>query len=1412
MTGPDGGELTGIPLSRSQQNIYSGVLQDGDPALYLVARRYQLRRLQVAVLRSALHATILKNPVQLCVLRQTSRDGAYPDLVPMLCVDDIVSVVHDAQSRVDDGAGQLQRGWVHSIYGVPLVRYVIRTDRDGYACGLDAFTHHILLDGGATGIIEADLGDYLSAGCPAEMPSVAAGVAQVAAAHRRETSRVQDAHRRLTETLRGELSADARLCYGQNSAETSATATRAVRRDSVRLGGAGYASLVDLSESTGIPLNVLVATAAVAVDASTRHSTASLLIHATDNRFGEPDLDVATCLVNSVPQPTWFPPFASVHDVARILDRGYVRAMRRKWLREEHYRRIYLAVNRTSHVTALTLNFLREPCAASLRRHLREAPVTTAIGPVETTTVACVLDDEEQILDVTVWTRDDFPQSGVGVAGRIAAVLEAMPTTWHQPLAATVGEWFGIEDDGTRSRPESARPGRSPSPSPMASQAWFLDGTGAVRSDLRQGLHVDEWIAWLVRTAVKPGDVVVFTDDDTDKTVALLVACHLAGCGYSVCDTPDDLPARANAIAAQGEGVSAHIVDIAGWVATGALAADAQEVVARRVDHVAADPQLGARTAYFMPTSGSTGQPKLVRVSHESLSVFSHAIVQAYGWTAEDTVLQCAPLTSDISVEEIFAATLCGARIVRSAAMKAADLQGLSDDVRARRVTVVDLPTAVWHLLCDDEQAMATIRCSQLRQVVVGGEAIRSGAVDRWIALTVGKNISLISSYGPTEATVASTYLPIVSGGRALDVHARSRLGRPVVPGSVYCAFGEVVIVGESVASGYLGVESAGFGVVTSADGTRRRAFATADRVVVDEDGFPVLKGRRDAVVKVAGRRVDTAEVTRRVAAALDVTDVAVEINDDSLGVWFATSRTRAGTDDAAAAARIRTIVGGMGVPSFTVAGVPGIPRRTNGKIDSATLRSLSPISGAAQDPAVDERATGLAMMWSRRLGRDITADSSLLDEGVGSLDLIRILPHTRRYLARHMTILDLISADTATNLVADMCRPFSWLDATTAAEIEQDLAAVPEKRSRTARQHDRPAPGRGQRPILVLGGSGILGTGFAEAAMDVIESAPVPDEWVFVTRSPVPEREPWLSLRRHPSVRLEVCPGRLGPQDLERLLDDTDAATVVNCIGNTNVLVPYRELRPANVELVSVAAQVCAGRNARLVQLSTFVVTGDVTAPQVIDPREAPYPYAASKAMAELIVAHSSELDFTIARLPRVLGQPEQMAGGADILTAVADACLALCAHPAVTVTEEVTTGRAAARAILDALSECGAVTKPGRALTVVHGQPVAYRDFLAQSGGDELDAVDWKRRLDASVWARRNPRRWSAIDAWFTLGMHLGSRTYAEYLGELSSIDLGLGPTAELRTEPVALPELMTAEYVYRMATRLPTSEEWN
>jgi hypothetical protein len=93
-----------------------------------------------------------------------------------------------------------------------------------------------------------------------------------------------------------------------------------------------------------------------------------------------------------------------------------------------------------------------------------------------------------------------------------------------------------------------------------------------------------------------------------------------------------------------------------------------------------------------------------------------------------------------------------------------------------------------------------------------------------------------------------------------------------------------------------------------------------------------------------------------------------------------------------------------------------------------------------------------------------------------------------------------------------------------------------------------------------------------------------------------------------------------------------------------------------------------------------------------------------------------------------------------------------------------------------------------------VLRGQELAYSEFIGGFARDEVDPMEWKHLLDQSDWAKRNPRRWSVIDAWITLGMRLRGRSYAEFLSDYPTMELAAESVAEVVvTRPRSLRTLL-------------------
>jgi amino acid adenylation domain-containing protein len=293
-----------------------------------------------------------------------------------------------------------------------------------------------------------------------------------------------------------------------------------------------------------------------------------------------------------------------------------------------------------------------------------------------------------------------------------------------------------------------------------------------------------------------------------------------------------------------------------------------------------AGPPIGpAHAACVLFTSGSTGQPKGVVLEHRQMVAFAtDPAIPVVG--PGDRMAQSSNLSFDTFTFELFRSVAGGAQVVVMPPI--ADLIGadLMRQLRRNRITAMLAPAiALNHLARHDREAFASLRvlCS-------GGDVLLA---DTCRELRAGGFAGeLLNLYGPTETTVACsghridevpaelTRVPI---GHAL---AMARLyildGRltEVPPGEV----GELFIGGAGVGRGYLeqpGHTAQRFVADPFArDGSRM--YATGDRVRSDVDGALEYLGRVDSQVKVAGHRVEPAEVERALYQHPQVGEVAV--------------------------------------------------------------------------------------------------------------------------------------------------------------------------------------------------------------------------------------------------------------------------------------------------------------------------------------------------------------------------------------------------------------------------------------------------------------------------------------------------------------------------------------------------------
>ncbi|MFI9526064.1 amino acid adenylation domain-containing protein [Micromonospora rosaria] len=352
-----------------------------------------------------------------------------------------------------------------------------------------------------------------------------------------------------------------------------------------------------------------------------------------------------------------------------------------------------------------------------------------------------------------------------------------------------------------------------------------------------------------------------------------------------------------------------------------------------------------ADTGYVIYTSGSTGTPNGVLVGRAALAHFVAGATRRYGVTADDRVLQFAPLHFDASVEEIFV-TLCagGTLVLRDAEML--DVPALLAGVRAHRVTVLDLPTAYWHELAYALSAGVVELPPRLRTVIIGGEAALPERVARW-RRAVGDRVRLLNTYGPTEATVVATVADLsrYDGGEV-------PIGLPLPGVRAALVDGELWLLGGGLADGYLGRPELTARRFTTLDG--EPAYRTGDLVRVRADGQLGYLGRVDDEVKINGHRIDPAAVESVLLTHPGVRQAAIVAQDLGDGVKRLVAYVVGDVTAEQARSHLAAHLPAPAVPGV-VSLVPALPRTSTGKIDRNLLRGMSP--QRADTPAPTEHA-----------------------------------------------------------------------------------------------------------------------------------------------------------------------------------------------------------------------------------------------------------------------------------------------------------------------------------------------------------------------------------------------------------------------------------------------------------------------
>jgi amino acid adenylation domain-containing protein/FkbM family methyltransferase len=449
--------------------------------------------------------------------------------------------------------------------------------------------------------------------------------------------------------------------------------------------------------------------------------------------------------------------------------------------------------------------------------------------------------------------------------------------------------------------------------------------------------------------------------------------------------------------------------------------------------------------AYVLYTSGSTGNPHAVMISHRALANHMRWMSRAFPLDASDTVLQRTSSSFDASVWEFYAPLIAGARLFLAAGGGHQEPACLIDTVQKHAITTLQMVPSLLALLLEDESVS---RCTGLKRVFCGGEVLPLELQERFFALLPAE---LCNLYGPTEATIDATFwrcrregdrktVPIGSPIANLRAHVLDSHGQPVPVG----VRGELYLAGRGLARGYLGdpaLTAERFIPNHLPENPGERLYRTGDAVRRAPDGAIEYLGRIDEQVKVRGFRVEPGEIEAILAEHPAVLKVVVVARADG---FSAAGESEGGSlDPSRATPLLRNasrlaayIVPRTGEPptaealrrylaerlprfmipsAFTM--LAALPLTPSGKIDRRALPAPEAAPAASGGAFVAPRTAAeelIAGIWSQLLSlQRVGRDDDFFALGGHSLLAMRVVARLRRLLGVELPVRALFDAPT---------------------------------------------------------------------------------------------------------------------------------------------------------------------------------------------------------------------------------------------------------------------------------------------------------------------------------------------------------------------------------------------------------------
>ncbi|WP_371798033.1 non-ribosomal peptide synthase/polyketide synthase [Streptomyces albidoflavus] len=530
----------------------------------------------------------------------------------------------------------------------------------------------------------------------------------------------------------------------------------------------------------------------------------------------------------------------------------------------------------------------------------------------------------------------------------------------------------------------------------------------------------------LIDLGVGPESVVAVVMDRSPDVVTTLLAVLKAGGAYLTLDPAQPAARTADMAARSGSEVcladARYAEEARGVFATVVVADEGDAAWADRPAGTVAGRSLPDQLAYTMFTSGSTGEPKGIGITHRDIVDLAGDRCWQFPGTARG--MFAAPHTFDGSTVEVWVRLLTGGTLIVTPPGRT-DAARLRSLVADHGLTHAHLTAGLFRVIAEEDPAAF----AGVHDVLTGADIVPKEAVRR--VLEAAPGITVRSSYGPTEATVIATQIALTDPDALGDTVS---IGRPMDNTSVYVlddslepvpvgVAGEAYLAGAGLARGYVarsGLTAERF-VACPFDVPGARMYRTGDIVRRRADGALEFVSRVDDQVKIRGFRVEPGEVEKLLAGHTAVAQAVVTVREDTPGdkrlVAHVTPAPGETLPD------VREFVAGR-LPEYlvpdSVVVLDRLPLTANGKVDRAALPAPEAVGTEASRRPPSLREELLCSVFAQVLGVPrVGVDDDFFALGGHSLLAVRLVSRIRSLLGVEIPVHEVFETSTVAGLAA---------------------------------------------------------------------------------------------------------------------------------------------------------------------------------------------------------------------------------------------------------------------------------------------------------------------------------------------------------------------------------------------------------